>query len=69
MRAQKANFDRRIKAKEFSVGDKELWLHPRVTKLENVWQGPYTMANRLLEKNYYTIERNGRTRRAAAEQL
>ena len=69
LRAQKHYYDRRIKPREFSVGDKVLWLRPRVKKLENVWQGPYEVKNKLPERHYYTIGREGKTRRATAEQL
>eukprot|EP00919_Chromeraceae_sp_WS-2016_P059660 GHVR01141751.1.p1 GENE.GHVR01141751.1~~GHVR01141751.1.p1 ORF type:complete len:257 (-),score=10.35 GHVR01141751.1:64-834(-) len=69
LRSQKAYYDRRIKARRFEIGDLVVWLRPRVKKLENVWQGPYVVKNRLLERNYYTIERDGISRRATAEQL
>ena len=38
-------------------------------KLENVWKGLYVVKNKLPERNYYTIERDGVSRRATAEQL
>eukprot|EP00920_Eleutheroschizon_duboscqi_P015194 GHVT01035143.1.p1 GENE.GHVT01035143.1~~GHVT01035143.1.p1 ORF type:complete len:287 (+),score=9.42 GHVT01035143.1:811-1671(+) len=71
LRTQKSYYDRRIKARTFAVGDQVLWLRPRVKKLENVWQGPYNVRNRILERNYYTIEREGTgvSRRATAKQL
>eukprot|EP00919_Chromeraceae_sp_WS-2016_P028986 GHVR01068781.1.p1 GENE.GHVR01068781.1~~GHVR01068781.1.p1 ORF type:complete len:174 (+),score=2.94 GHVR01068781.1:2-523(+) len=69
LRAQKSYYDRRIKSRTFEIGDKVLWLRPRVRKLENVWKGPYVVINKLPERNYYTIERDGVSRRATAEQL
>ena len=69
LRGQKSYYDRRIKARNFEIGDKVLWLRPRVRKLENVWKGPYVVKNKLPERNYYTIERDGVSRRATADQL
>lgn len=66
---QKAYYVRRIKSRTFAVWDQVIWLRPRVKKLENVWQGLYIVKNRLLERNYYTIEKDGLSRRATAEQL
>ena len=40
LRTQKSYYDRRIKARMFEIGDKVLWLRPRVRKMENVWKGP-----------------------------
>jgi hypothetical protein len=69
LRAQKQYFDRRINKRMFEVGELILWLHPQRTKLPNVWQGPYEVVDKANEWHHYTIEREGKRRRATASQL
>jgi hypothetical protein len=51
------------------VGELVLWLHPHRTKLQNVWQGPYEVVDKASEWHHYTIEREGKRRKATASQL
>jgi hypothetical protein len=46
-----------------------LWLRPHRTKLQNVWQGPYEVVDRALAWHTYTLEREGKRRRATTGQL
>ena len=51
LQAQKHYYDRKVKIRVF-----ELWLRPRMKGLENSWQGPYTVLNRLLERTSRYLE-------------
>jgi hypothetical protein len=46
-----------------------LWLRPHRTKLQIVWQGPYEVVDKASEWHHYTIEHEGKRRRATASQL
>jgi hypothetical protein len=69
LRTQKQYFDRRINKRTFEVGEQVLWLRPHRTKLQNVWQGPYEVVDKASEWHHYTIEREGKCRKATASQL
>jgi hypothetical protein len=69
LKAQKTYYDRKLRGRSFKVREQVLWLRPNVAKLENVWQEPYVVVNKQEEWYYYTLERNGKRRRATANQL
>jgi hypothetical protein len=68
LKAQKTYLDRKLRERSFEVGEKVLWLRPNVAKLENVWQGPYVVVNKEEEWHYFTLEKDGKHRRATANQ-
>jgi hypothetical protein len=65
----KRYFDRRVDERQFAISDSVLWLRPHRTKLQNVRQGPYKIVDRALAWHTYTLEREGKRRRARASQL
>jgi hypothetical protein len=67
--SQKFYHDRRLKHREFKVGDKVLWLEPVKRKLRAAWQGPFVVTKCMEERHHYIIEAQEKSRRATAEQL
>ena len=66
---QKMYHDRRLKKREFEVGDSVLYLRPTNKKLQGSWVGPYTVKKKFESRYHYIIVKDGKDRRATAEQL
>ena len=59
---QRFYHDRRLKKREFQVGDEVLYLSPVKRKLQKHWIGPYEVIKKMETRHHYVLKKGYKTR-------
>lgn len=71
MLSQKFYHDRKLKRRDYKVGDKVVYLRPNKRKMLGSWEGVYEVTKVMESRHHYILQNESatKTRRATAEQL